>query len=701
MFTQLHKVRGRGLRRSRLGSLFALGAALFFVLAFFASAHGVHAQSIADPNSELQRGITGIQQPLGLANVDIRIIVARIIRIALGLLGLVLLCIILYAGYLWMTAGGNEEKIITSKRMMVNAAIGLAIILAAFSIVSFILRLLGVGSGAGGAGIGTPNVTNFQGSGALGQIIKDHYPSRNQKDVPRNTKIMITFRVPILLDSFVNNTNGTTDVNGNPILGDCINIGPTMNWKTDCDSLKNSDNTHILITRGDTGQPIDGANLLASYENGKVTTIVIRPYDALGSDSALVPYKVRIGKDIRLDDPANNNPSAFQKNGLGNDYYEWQFTCSTELDTAPPRVNNVFPLEGSTEVKNSVIQIDFSEAMDPIGLQGRFATSSGYYVIGNNVLALKSGGSSLPPGEFVLTNGYRTLEFTPSQLCGQNACGGGLYCMPVCDVPNNNCATNARGNRFDAYEVLVKAAQTFNNTSFEAVPFSGVSDASGNALDSEPIGRVNTATTTLPIFPNWEKPDNYFWKFNLIDELDLTSPILNQISPGLDGTHISADMPWQMLWSKRMRIDPLYSITIAEHPTPQQRGDNIPICRVPRIFFNVNGSTYSRMDHCPFLDGRRQYYFPTVPSAVEDAHFNCFYPGVGPGDEGGKGSNYWSTQGSQHLDESFVCDAAHPQNCCAVSSTPQSRALCCNGLVDQNAASTTAACQAALTADSP
>lgn len=668
---------------------------MFFIFGAFLLVQKANAQSIADPNSELQRGVTGIQEPLGLAAVDIRIIVARIIRIALSLIGVVLLCIILYAGYLWMTAGGNDEKILTAKRMMVNAAIGLAIILSAVSIVSYILYLLGVGGGGLGGGIGAPNTTNFQGSGALGQIIKDHYPARNQKGVPRNTKIIITFRVPIRLDSFVQ------DINNNGILGDCVNVGPSMNWKTDCDALKNMDNTHIVITRGDTGEVISGANLLASYENGKVSTIVIRPYDTLGSDQLLVPYKVRIGKDIRLDDQANNYPSAFQKSGLGNDYYEWQFTCSTELDTAPPRVNNVFPLPGSTEVKNSVIQIDFSEAMDPVGLQGSFTTSSGYYIVGNNVLALKSGGSSIPLGTFDLVNGYRTLEFTPSQLCGQNACGGAMYCLPVCDTQANNCATNNQGKKFDPYEILVKAGVPFTDTSFEAIPFSGAMDASGNALDGEPLGRVNRATTTLPIFPNWEQPDNYYWKFNLIDELDLTSPILNQIAPGLDGQNISADMPWEMLWSKRMRVEPLYDITIAEHPTPQQRGDNIPMCRVPRVFFNVDGTTYSRMDHCPFLDGRRQYYFPTLPSAVEDAHFNCFYPAVGPGDTGGKGANYWSSQGSLHLDQSLVCDAAHPQNCCAVSSTPQSRALCCNGLVDQNGASTTAGCQALLRADSP
>ncbi|MEK7856952.1 MAG: pilin [Acidobacteriota bacterium] len=250
---------------------------------------------------------------------------ARIIRIALGFLGIILLCLILYGGYLWMMAGGNEEQIGTAKRVLTNAVIGLIIILSAWAIVTFVLRLFGL-SGGGGSGLSAPNSQNFQGSGALGGIVKDHYPSRDQTEVPRNTKIIITFRAPVLLEAnFVNDINAGHQGN---VLGDCQNIGPTMNWKTDCDALKLDDN-YINIRRADTGEPISGANILASYENGKVYTIVIRPYDYLGSSEENIPYAVRIGKNIRLDDAANKNPYAFSRGVIGNDYYAWKFTCST------------------------------------------------------------------------------------------------------------------------------------------------------------------------------------------------------------------------------------------------------------------------------------------------------------------------------------------------------------------------------------
>ena len=46
----------------------------------------------------------------GLGEADVRLTTARIISAALGLLGTVALVLILYAGFMWMTAGGDDEK---------------------------------------------------------------------------------------------------------------------------------------------------------------------------------------------------------------------------------------------------------------------------------------------------------------------------------------------------------------------------------------------------------------------------------------------------------------------------------------------------------------------------------------------------------------------------------------------------------------
>ncbi len=116
--------------------------AAVLVSGFFIFANLAQAQvgTVADPNSELNVGLQTIEKPLGLPATDIRVVVANIIRVALGLLGIVVLALMLYAGYLWMTAGGNEEKITEAKKILRNAVVGLVIIMSAYAIVSFVMR---------------------------------------------------------------------------------------------------------------------------------------------------------------------------------------------------------------------------------------------------------------------------------------------------------------------------------------------------------------------------------------------------------------------------------------------------------------------------------------------------------------------------------------------------------------------------------
>jgi hypothetical protein len=94
-------------------------------------------------------GVGQISDTVSLGKEDIRVTIAKILRTALGLLGVIALGIVLYGGFLWMTAGGDEEKVGTAKKILVNGVIGLAIILSAFSITMFVLSKLSEVTGSG------------------------------------------------------------------------------------------------------------------------------------------------------------------------------------------------------------------------------------------------------------------------------------------------------------------------------------------------------------------------------------------------------------------------------------------------------------------------------------------------------------------------------------------------------------------------
>ena len=69
--------------------------------------------------------------------------IGTIIQTVLGFVGFIVFAYILYAGFLWMTAGGNEESVSKAKTMLRNAVIGFVIIAAAYSIAYFVTSNLG------------------------------------------------------------------------------------------------------------------------------------------------------------------------------------------------------------------------------------------------------------------------------------------------------------------------------------------------------------------------------------------------------------------------------------------------------------------------------------------------------------------------------------------------------------------------------
>ena len=79
---------------------------------------------------------------LGLGTADLQDTVIAIIQWVLGLIGLVAVVLILYGGFTWMTAGGNEEKVEKAKKIITGAVIGLVIVLIAWAIVIFALNVL-------------------------------------------------------------------------------------------------------------------------------------------------------------------------------------------------------------------------------------------------------------------------------------------------------------------------------------------------------------------------------------------------------------------------------------------------------------------------------------------------------------------------------------------------------------------------------
>lgn len=112
----------------------ALGIAVALPFARFSLVHAASGQLEADDLLSSDFG-----DSTGLGQSDLQTTIGSLIRVALGFLGVVAVVIILFGGFKWMTAGGNEEKVSEAKRLIIAGIIGLAIILSAYAIASFVI----------------------------------------------------------------------------------------------------------------------------------------------------------------------------------------------------------------------------------------------------------------------------------------------------------------------------------------------------------------------------------------------------------------------------------------------------------------------------------------------------------------------------------------------------------------------------------
>jgi len=108
----------------------------------------VYAQSsptITPQTAPMLDRLKGVGADSGFADAtdtSILDIVGILINAFLGLLGVIFVILILLAGYNWMTANGDEEKITKAKDTLKTSIIGLIIIVGAFAIWNFLATYL-------------------------------------------------------------------------------------------------------------------------------------------------------------------------------------------------------------------------------------------------------------------------------------------------------------------------------------------------------------------------------------------------------------------------------------------------------------------------------------------------------------------------------------------------------------------------------
>ena len=290
-----------------------------FVLGFFV---------VADAAFALDTGINEVEANIDLGNTDPRVVIARIIQIALGFLGTIAVVLVIYAGFIWMTSEGQEEKVSKAKKTLSSAVIGLIIILSAFGITTFLLSRLmeatGVQSNSNSASYSNTNL----GLGSMGACtVEAVYPEPGQIDVARNTSILISVKEELNLETICKDTSGD---------GLFCNCSGSV-----CDLIIPE---NIRIFTSDAG---DACEIDCSGNETDVSAVVsldglsfaLMPTDYLGSSAQKTWYTVYLSNDIEKAEEGNLFDSCSA------DFMQWNFEVGTFLDLTPPQVEQggVFP----------------------------------------------------------------------------------------------------------------------------------------------------------------------------------------------------------------------------------------------------------------------------------------------------------------------------------------------------------------------
>ncbi len=107
----------------------------------------------------------GLNQKI-MESDDIPSVIGSIINMALSFIGIIFFVLVLYAGFVWMTAMGNTESVTKAKNIIEAAVIGLVLVAGAYAIANFVFSRLGSGGGGtgggGGSSVTTPVVDSTQ-----------------------------------------------------------------------------------------------------------------------------------------------------------------------------------------------------------------------------------------------------------------------------------------------------------------------------------------------------------------------------------------------------------------------------------------------------------------------------------------------------------------------------------------------------------
>lgn len=275
-----------------------------------------HRWKVAAITTGIEEG-GAFQQALGLGTGDVKIIIANLIRIFLGLLGVIAVGLIVYGGFLWMTSAGNEERVHKAKQVLINAVVGLTIVLMSYVIVAFVLgKLLG--------------------ATLVGTDVGDGSSSGSSVPVSTSSVFVVEAVSP----------QGTQSIK---------NLTVRLTFNRDVDEAT-VDNITVKPTAG--GEAVSGTYSVNGDRVKFKPSALCQGYDDEYCFDADTGYTISLGSGL-----LSTDGKTISCGGLY-DACEYTFTSGSLVDTTDPVVDFTYPEDGDSISVNALVPLQASVTDD-------------------------------------------------------------------------------------------------------------------------------------------------------------------------------------------------------------------------------------------------------------------------------------------------------------------------------------------------
>lgn len=507
----------------------------------------------------------------GLVKSDLKLVIGKIIKVILGFLGVIALGLVLYGGYLYMTSGGEPDKVNKAKQWIINAGIGLAIILLSYAIVSFVISKIQGAVGDATYMYACSDGKDNDGDGAIdfpadgGCQTATYYTEYSGFKITGGSYLRATGIVP----------TGQQRI---------VNVHPRIAFNQAVLSNQDKLKSNITITTGaNASQTVTIKPSLVTEANGKGEQILndIKEDDDVSSadwivcnDQALGTTPMTVEYDMTGHGSATEPKIHFESAASGEDA-KMTLSCSKDgaeyfdvkTDWIPDAGNNLFALDakclggeklyikfsrtGASCLKFDYIHLEVTESLPPSSVNGSFVLKNG-----GRLVEFVPEGTCDPanPDAYSLK---RNTEYTVTLKDSKNAADGiGLQSADgdflLCNGAGNPCtATFTTGEICDVtapqvnFNALNKSICQFPEASPDTrdIPFQAEDDG-GLSVISFFVDHKDGEEDAIDEIPLPEGPLDYSASFPwLVNDYSIGTHYLRLYADDVDGNHGSIETP--------------------------------------------------------------------------------------------------------------------------------------------------------------